>query len=491
MALFRGLRRDLLRRSRACEATGDALSAISLARSAELLTDLALRYQGLPQLLLGHQPQLRLLLQDSIDQVRVCAGQIPDEVLRVAHEAPPSHGDDVVTYHDELCRAISLCMATAAREPAEASHRLRQLHLLKRLCHFQRSVAEAREAALDALRRQHALDGDGSKESPSPSLLSDTLQRYLPAYPNARVTNVSRLPGLNANEVFALEVEGIPGWPRECILRRNRASEWVGNQVSREYGVLSQVFETGIPVPQPLLAGNDLDGQNRPFIILSRVPGEAVPLASMGVSAASFLRDAATTLARIHQVPTTGLSEQYALPGETARERTLNMVQRYHDAWHAEYSEQSLVLEAAYAWLRTKVDVVDERQCLVHGDYSQRNILSDNGRLTAVLDWELAHLGHPAEDLGYIRLDVEEVMPWKDFMRAYVDAGGFDVEDEVIRYFRIYGAAFQMATQSVAGKRFMDDSLPDLLIGSVATFEWRESDRKLCEWLLAELNASV
>jgi aminoglycoside phosphotransferase (APT) family kinase protein len=487
-ATLRGICADLLRRSRTCQQAGDALSGVSLARSVELLTNLTLRYEGLPELLCRYQPQLFGLLRESLDLLRRLGCEVPEDARRIVQQTPPSSGDEVVVFHDQLSCALSLCLASLSRAELLGTDRSTVPHFIDKICHLQRDITKARDAALDTIRQAYNTQAAGDvNTTPSASLLTETLRRHLPEQPEARVKTVARLAGVNANEVFALEVEGMPGWPADCILRRNRASEWVGNQVSGEYGVLDHMHRAGIPVPRPLLAGTDLDGPNRPFIILSRVRGRAVRLLEMGDSAASFMRDAARMLARIHRVATAGLDNRYHQYGDNARSRTLAMVQRYYDAWYAEFSEHSLVLEATYGWLRANTGLVDERVCIVHADYSQRNILSENGRLTAVLDWELAHIGHPAEDLGYIRPDVEQVMLWQDFMQTYLEAGGFEASDAVIRYFMIYGLAFQMTTQSVAGKRFMDGSLPELLIGGVATIEWRETDNQLCERLLAEL----
>ena len=65
-----------------------------------------------------------------------------------------------------------------------------------------------------------------------------------------------------------------------------------------------------------------------------------------------------------------------------------------------------------------------QQQALVHGDYNFHNLLFDGDRLSAVLDWELSHVGHPAEDLGYIKQTAEQSVAWEDFMAAYRDEGG-------------------------------------------------------------------
>ena len=60
--------------------------------------------------------------------------------------------------------------------------------------------------------------------------------------------------------------------------------------------------------------------------------------------------------------------------------------------------------EALREVARTAQDLLDGvgRTCLVHSDLNPKNVLVDPGTLavTAVLDWEFAHAGHPWTDLG-------------------------------------------------------------------------------------------
>src|SRR5690606_32317054 len=59
----------------------------------------------------------------------------------------------------------------------------------------------------------------------------------------------------------------------------------------------------------------------------------------------------------------------------------------------------------------------------------------------ALLDWEFADIGHPAEDLGYLRGSVEEVMPWETWLQAYEAAGGPRVAPEQIDFYAVWGMA--------------------------------------------------
>ncbi|HKY92672.1 MAG TPA: phosphotransferase, partial [Nevskiaceae bacterium] len=62
---------------------------------------------------------------------------------------------------------------------------------------------------------------------------------------------------------------------------------------------------------------------------------------------------------------------------------------------------------------------------LVHGDIGFHNLMRRDGRLAAILDWELTHLGDPAEDLAYPRIPmIEALTTWERFTEAYLAAGG-------------------------------------------------------------------
>src|SRR5204863_9687012 len=87
---------------------------------------------------------------------------------------------------------------------------------------------------------------------------------------------------------------------------------------------------------------------------------------------------------------------------------------------------------------------------LVHGDFRDGNLMIHPGKgLTAVLDWELAHLGDPAEDLGWICVNswrfggdaqVGGFGRYVDLLRGYRDGGGRQIELSEVRYWQAVGS---------------------------------------------------
>lgn len=97
----------------------------------------------------------------------------------------------------------------------------------------------------------------------------------------------------------------------------------------------------------------------------------------------------------------------------------------------------SMAVSAALAWMRAHAGCVDEVETIVHNDALLHNVLAEDEEITAILDFEMAHIGHPFEDLGYVRPVVEQMLPWADFVAAYVDAGGRRPTQEQVDFFTL------------------------------------------------------
>jgi aminoglycoside phosphotransferase (APT) family kinase protein len=96
------------------------------------------------------------------------------------------------------------------------------------------------------------------------------------------------------------------------------------------------------------------------------------------------------------------------------------------------------VLGALLDWLEEHIPVQSPRRSLIHGDAAFSNLLVDGDRITAVLDWEAAHVGDAADELSYLKPSIEPVMPWSDFLDRYVTAGGLEPAPESMKFFEVW-----------------------------------------------------
>jgi aminoglycoside phosphotransferase (APT) family kinase protein len=135
----------------------------------------------------------------------------------------------------------------------------------------------------------------------------------------------------------------------------------------------------------------------------------------------------ADLLAAVHRVDVSATGLDAALPGPGGNPAVLEL-----DHWIAELDRVELepqpALRFTIEWLREHLPPPPERVVLLHGDFRPANVLVADGRIAALLDWELARLGDPADDLGWYLASVyagEHFIPgrWEraDFLTRYAD----------------------------------------------------------------------
>ena len=77
---------------------------------------------------------------------------------------------------------------------------------------------------------------------------------------------------------------------------------------------------------------------------------------------------------------------------------------------------------------------------MVHGDYGINNLLIKDEKVLGILDWEHAHIGNPAYDLGYFHPMADKLASWSVFLDAYADTGAPMPSQDQIDYSILLGA---------------------------------------------------
>ena len=260
----------------------------------------------------------------------------------------------------------------------------------------------------------------------------------------AAITGLKRLSGGANMETWAFDCEAADG-SQALILRRSPLGSAAAESdsplsqlpLTAEAALLPLAAAQGVPVPTVLrvLTADELLG---PGYIMTRERGEALPgriLADDRYRSARkhLARQCGETLARIHQVNPAQLPPE--VPNQTLQQR-LTLQQALLDR----YGNSSPVHQLALNWLADNAPE-PSRHCLLHGDFRNGNLLVDEQGLVSVLDWELAHCGDPAEDLGYLCGNV-----WR-FGRPDKPVGGFGhYEDLLAGYHSVAGWAPDRAT---------------------------------------------
>jgi aminoglycoside phosphotransferase (APT) family kinase protein len=271
---------------------------------------------------------------------------------------------------------------------------------------------------------------------------------------NNRVDGVRRLSGGANMETWALDWH-LDDQNLPLILRRMPAGNAEAIDTPLQMGAMDLATEAslitlaasqGVSVPSAVLVLNE-DHNLGTGYIMTRERGEALPsriLFDEKYTAArgKLAYQCGAALGRIHQIP---LATVPAALRNLSMDDDLDRLQGLLD----KYGNASAVHQLGLNWLRQNKPE-DGRRCLVHGDFRNGNLLVDEQGLVAVLDWELAHIGDPAEDLGYLcgnvwrfgKIDkpVGGFGEYRDLLDGYRSVTGWAPCLEEIRYWEVYCA---------------------------------------------------
>jgi aminoglycoside phosphotransferase (APT) family kinase protein len=295
----------------------------------------------------------------------------------------------------------------------------------------------------------------------------DRVRRYLearmPAASDIVVAGLDRVGGGASRETWLVDAE----WTEEggravrpLIIRRDPTASLLESDRRLEFEVLRAARQISIPVPRTYWLEQDPQWLDRPFMVMERLPGVAPPVVfPLGESESvrqTVAEEFVTYLARIHRADWRKLGlEWLGVPSSGAAAAGAQIA-----VWEREYQRSKLeerpVLATALHWLSLHVPEESEI-VLVHADYRVGNVLYDGGHITALLDWEMAHLGDPMEDLAWAVLPFwssgglcQGLLSRDEMIGAYERSDGLPVDPARLLFYEVLGTV-KMAVISLTG----------------------------------------
>lgn len=263
---------------------------------------------------------------------------------------------------------------------------------------------------------------------------SDDLASKLSAILGGPVSSLQRLTGGASRETWRFRCGD-----DDLVLQRVRPGRPDG--LGAEPAVLSAAYAGGVPVPEVIVDGSASSELDLPFMIVRAVSGETI--------ARKILRDSEFDSARqllpaqlgealglLHQVDVSSIK------GLTSVDQ-VKMYQKVMD----DLGEPHPVFDIAFRWLEQNRPAVSTSS-LVHGDFRLGNMLVESRGLSAVLDWELAHIGDPMEDLGWLCVrawrfggsqPVAGLGEYDELFEAYEKTSGIRPDFSIVRWWEILG----------------------------------------------------
>jgi aminoglycoside phosphotransferase (APT) family kinase protein len=226
---------------------------------------------------------------------------------------------------------------------------------------------------------------------------------------NWTVAELVRLSGGASRETWSFDALGPDGERRPLILKRDPvlrtedghiATEESRLGVSRltEGRLMELAGEAGVPVPGVpfyLLA----DERTTEGFVTDRLEGEALGLRVIRAPELAEARqnlafECGQAAARLHAISESALPDLESMDiGEELA---------YHHELMSDSGHPYPGFEYGFRWLEERMELAGTQRGLVHGDFRNGNLLVGLDGLCGVLDWEIAHLGNPIQDLGWI-----------------------------------------------------------------------------------------
>jgi aminoglycoside phosphotransferase (APT) family kinase protein len=180
----------------------------------------------------------------------------------------------------------------------------------------------------------------------------------------------------------------------------------------------------------------------------------------------------AQILGRLHALPAGEIAPtlREALQVAPTAARLRAEVQDLQRMWQTHSRSHCITMDAVFDWLFEHVEQVTALTSVVHGDYSYHNLLFDGTDLSAVMDWELVHIGHPAEDAGYIRAAALQRVEWSEFMKAYQAGGGPALSPVDVTFYCLIGKLRLMRLLFGARQYFESGATDDLQLADVSLY---------------------
>lgn len=263
---------------------------------------------------------------------------------------------------------------------------------------------------------------------------------------------LERLSGGASMETYRITIDSEVGERYLCL---RRGSGGVNRDTPSAVGLDTEAFlmkvarAQGVSEPEVFYVLTADDGIGVGFI-MEWLDGETLGARiarapELGVIRGNLAFQCGRELAKIHAIDTeaTGLNSVL---------KTLSPVQYVNETWdrYRAWNTPQPMIDYTAQWLLVNAPTVN-RLCLVHNDFRNGNIMVDETKgLTAVLDWETAHIGDPMRDLGWIctnswrfgnrHLPVGGFGEYQDLFDGYESQSGHKVDPNHVKYWEVFGS---------------------------------------------------
>jgi len=233
-----------------------------------------------------------------------------------------------------------------------------------------------------------------------------------------------------------------------------------------QFITLQAVRNSGVPVPEVHWYSDSHEAFGAPWFICEKVSGRAPVMWGESFddeTRAALGEQLADALAALHRFEWRGTAIETLDDGVTVNNAARAQVDYWEQAMRRWELRRLPMAEAVLGWLRQHCPVAP-RISVVHGDYRIGNFLAEGARITAILDWELVHLGDPHEDLGWMCQRtfrpgtplICTLIRREDLYARYQSLTGITVSPRAVHFYEVLGL-FKFYVIDVGAERCFEE----------------------------------
>lgn len=303
--------------------------------------------------------------------------------------------------------------------------------------------------------------------------------------PKLEVRDLHRLTGGASRETWSFDAARGDGSLLPLILRRDPpGTERPGGGMANEAAAIAAAARAGVPEPRLYATGDARSPVGAAFIIMERLEGETIARRILREdrferARRTLAHQCGTILAQIHSIPAADLPDLPLVDPLANCEELLRSL-----------PEPYPVLELGLRWLKVNRPPGAASTTVVHGDFRNGNLIIGEDGVRGVLDWEIVHLGDPAEDLGWLCVKawrfraappVGGFGTYEQMLEGYAAGGGRPMDLDTVRWWETLGTLRWGLGCIGQARRHLD--------GSVRSVELAAIGRRACEqeWDLLKL----
>jgi aminoglycoside phosphotransferase (APT) family kinase protein len=293
------------------------------------------------------------------------------------------------------------------------------------------------------------------RDTRATQITRDSLQEYLhrkfPNWADLEVTSFTALDGGFSKKTILFETQDTLNGRQAMVIRAEQAVDilcYEGSDIVQEFHMIQLMRKAGVATAEPLWIETDATQLGARFIVSRKVTGNTLGgiLGSKDVLPPELIQSIIATLIHMHNIiidPNDPLARKSHisewLPFASSLHETTNyyvtvFIPRIIALTGIPASPQ---LARALRWLKNNIPDSDESPVVAHIDFALNNLIIEDNKIAAVLDWESSRLGDPADDIIHTQRNLSEYISMDDFLKQYTTGTGRAVSEYRMVYSKV------------------------------------------------------